>query len=305
MGSIIPQAVTLSDAVVHQPLVISLGLAAVLLLALNTLVYLRRYDRQSPDGLAIFTLTFGLFLLISAALVSAGRFRFGFDHAYTEHYNILRVIFWANLLFSIPACWNTTRAWRVFAALALAATIVLCTEIPSRIDGLRYRAAALNNAASAIAAGVYDMGPWRAVNQWNETDPTVYNFMQSLVDSLRQNNRSIFNDAPSAWMGRNIHDLPTTAATIGGAITQTQSHTDVLGPFETVSGWTTQPLATSKQPEIVLTDPTGKIIGFASCYVMPTAPTLWSGYARSNIAPTTAYLFTNGTLSPLTTPSNK
>jgi hypothetical protein len=300
LGCIVPQAVTLSDAVTLQPLVFAIGFASVALLALNTLVYLRRHRSKGPDPLAIFCLVFSLFFLCSAALVSAGRYPYGFGHAYTEHYNILRVLYWANLLLSIGACWNTPRAWQLVGALAICAAVVVCTEIPSRITGLKYRDAALNNAAAAIATEVYDFGPWRTVNIWNESNPSTYPFMKAQTELLREHHWSVFHDAPAAWTRLNIHTLPLANSSCPGAITQSQLHSDPEGKFQSVLGWIDHPITTNTAPEIVLTDAPGNIIGFASFVVSPNPPQQWAGYARSQYPPAKAYFFNDGTLCPLT-----
>jgi len=296
LGCIVPQAVTLSDAPTLQPLVFALGLASVVVLAFNAFVYVRRSRSGSCEELAVFSLVCGMFFLSSAALVAAGRYPFGIDHAYTEHYNILRVLYWANLLLSIGACWKTPRAWQLLGALAIGAAVVLCMEIPTRMDGLKSRDAALNDSAAAIAAGVYDMGAWGGVNQWNESNPGTHPFMRAQAELLRRNNWSVFHDAPAAWMGRNIRRLPLADTSCPGAITGSQIHSDQLGQYQIVLGWVNHPVQSDKEPQIVLVDGSGKIIGFGAISATRNGQTEWRGYARSEIIPAGAYLFSDGTL---------
>jgi hypothetical protein len=303
LGSIVPQAMTLSDAPTHQPLVFALGLASVVVLAFNTFVYVRRSRCGACQELAVFSLVSGMFFLSSAALVATGRYPFGIDHAYTEHYNILRVLYWANLLLSIGACWKTPRAWQLVGALAICAAVVLCMEIPSRMSGLKYRDAALNTSAAAIATEVYDMGAWSGVNQWNESNPATHPFMRRQAELLRQNNWSVFHDAPAAWTGQNIRRLPLADTSCAGAITESQIRSDQKGQYQIVLGWIDHPVASDKEPQIVLVDGSGNIIGFGAIGAARNGQAQWKGYARSEIAPAGAYLFSAGALCRLTNKS--
>jgi hypothetical protein len=303
LGSIVPQAVDLSDAVRLGPLVFAVGLASVAVLAINALVYVRRSRRGACEELAVFSLVCGMFFVISAGLVAAGRYPFGTYHAYTEHYNILRVLYWANLLLSIGACWKTPRAWQLLGALAICAAVVLCREIPLRMDGLKYRAAALNTSAAAIATEVYDMGAWSGVNNWNESNPATHPFMRHQAELLRQNNWSVFHDAPATWAGRNIGELPLANASCAGAITESQIHSDQKGRYQIVRGWINQPVAGDKEPQIVLVDGSGNIIGFGAISATRDGQAEWKGYARSENVPAGAYLFSDGALNRLTNKS--
>jgi len=303
LGSIVPQAMTLSDTVMLQPLVFAVGLASVAVLALNALVYVRRSRGGACEGLAVFSLVCGMFFVSSAGLVAAGRYPFGIYHAYTEHYNILRVLYWANLLLSIGACWKTPRAWQLLGALAICAAVVFCREIPIRTSGLKYRDAALNASAAAIATEVYDVGAWSGVNNWNESNPETRPFMRRQAELLRQNNWSVFHDAPATWAGRDIQELPLADASCAGAITQSQPHSDQKGRYQIVLGWINHPVASDKEPQIVLVDGSGKIIGFGAVGAVRDGQAEWKGYARSEIAPAGAYLFFGGALCPLTNKS--
>jgi hypothetical protein len=303
LGSLIPQAVDLSDVPRFGRLVSIIGLASIVLLGLNALIYFIRARRRmaggNSNGFALFCLTFAAFLLGSAALVSAGRLPFGFDHAFTEHYNILRTVYWVNLILSIPACWTGSAAWRLTAVVAIAASIIVCMEIRLRDEGLKWRAASLNHAGGAIGAQVYDMGAWASVNNWNLTSPATYPFMKQQDEFLRQNRYSIFHDAPAAWSGRDIHTLPTTQRPVRGSITKSEAHADPSGAYQSVSGWIDVPYQIDRDPEIVLVDASGKIIGFGAMTPQPGPHTDWHGYTRSATAPADAYFYAEGKLTRL------
>jgi hypothetical protein len=302
LGSLIPQAVDLSDVPRDGRLVSIIGLASIVVLAANALAYFVRARREKFDGFATFSLTFAAFLLGSAALVSAGRLPFGFDHAFTEHYNILRTVYWVNLLVSIPACWKSAGAWRLCAILAIAASIFICMEIRIRDDGLKWRAAALNHAGGAIAAEVYDLGAWGSVNNWNLTSPLTYSFMKEQAELLRRNSDSVFHDAPAKWLGQNVRDLPVSAATVPGGIVESAGHHDPFGPYQSVNGVIDVPYRIQLDPEIVLVDPSGKIIGFGAMTPPADPFTKWYGYARSPTAPADAYFVSGGKLTRVARP---
>jgi hypothetical protein len=81
-----------------------------------------------------------------------------------------------------------------------------------------------------------------------------------------------------------------------GAITGSQIHSDQLGQYQIVLGWVNHPVQSDKEPQIVLVDGSGKIIGFGAISATRNGQTEWRGYARSEIIPAGAYLFSDGTL---------
>jgi hypothetical protein len=145
--------------VAYPGLTICFGIVSIVILAMNAFEFVRIY-RTERDGypvFALFTLTAGAFFLMSAGLVAGGRTAFGIQTAYTEHYNMLRALYWANVLISTAACWNATRAWFLVSALALCAAIAFAALIPSKRIGLVSRDAWLNRGGAAIASDVYDV----------------------------------------------------------------------------------------------------------------------------------------------------
>jgi hypothetical protein len=101
-------------------------------------------------------------------------------------------------------------------------------------------------------------------------------------------------------MGQNVQILPVANTTCPGEITQSQTHSDEQGQFQSVLGWIDHPIATNTEPEIVFVDRSGKIIGFGSVTASRNGPFDWAGYARSENAPAAAYFFASGALYPLT-----
>jgi hypothetical protein len=237
--------------------------------------------------------------LISAALVATGRTPLGIGHAYTEHYNILRVLYWANLLISIPACWGLGQGLRISATLGTCAALALTIHIHDRMIELQYRLAALNWAATALATDVYDPVAWHSLNRWDEENHDAVEFMQAQGALLRGHHLSIFHDGPAAWLGENLSQVPLSNSGCAGRISTSSSQTDRKGTYQVVTGQVRNEISDDKDPQIILTDHSGTIIGFGAVEADRSSVTKWKGYARSDMEPAAAYLYDGGTLCKL------
>ena len=307
LGSFVTQALRHSDTVAYPGLTLCFGLASLLILVTNIYVLVHRCRTKGPGlpQFAIFTLTATAFFLLSAGLVAGGRTVFGISFAYTEHYKILRALYWGNLLISVPACWTTPRAWTITGAIALSAAVCFAAELPEERIGLAYRNASLNQAGAAIASVVYDPSAWQLVNTWDNANPATGRFQQTQAELLQRTRQSVFYDAPSAWLGRQIQDLPHVNHTCSGSMVTSESSADRIGPYVIVKGWVRAAIRTDKLPQIILVDSLGTVRGFAAVEAMKTKKSNWIGYARLAAAPADAYLFQAGAVCHLVGSSGK
>jgi hypothetical protein len=284
--------------VAYLGLTITIGAVSIAILAINTLVFVNRYrtERGSSPDFALFTLTAAAFFLMSAGLVAGGRTIYGISYAYTEHYNILRALYWANLLISVPACWNTVRAWTFVSAIALCAAIAFAAGIPGKSAEWAYWSASLNHGGAAIASDVYDVAAWRKVNLWDKSNPWTIPFEESQAALLRRTGQSVFHDAPPLWLGRQIKELPILDRSCSGSILTAESSRDLKGSYLIVKGWVRAVKRTDKLPQIVLTDSRGVVRGFGALEPNIVGKVGWVGYARLDGAPRDAYFFRAGEL---------
>jgi hypothetical protein len=298
LGSFITETLRNSDRVAYPGLTLCFGIVSIVILAMNAFEFVRIYrtDRNGYPIFGLFTLTAGAFFLISAGLVAGGRATFGAQTAYTEHYNMLRALYWANVLISVPACWNTARAWLLVSALALCAAIAFAVLIPPKRIGLVSRDASLNRGGAAIASDVYDVPAWDTVNIWDHSNKWTIPFEQVQVALLRRTGQSFFNQAPPVWLGRQITDLPVVDHSCPGSILTAEPGTDLQGAYVTVKGWVRATINTDKLPQIVLADGHGVVRGFGAVDANRTGKSGWIGYARLSGAPSDAYVFQAGSL---------
>src|ERR1700722_5668052 len=298
LGSFVTQALRRSDAVAYLGLTICIGAVSIAILALNTFVFVNRYrnERGSFPDFALFTLTAAAFYLMSAALVAGGRTSYGISYAYTEHYNILRALYWANLLISVPACWNSVRAWTLVSALALCAAIAFAAWIPGKSAEWAYWSASLNQGGAAIASDVYDVSAWGMVSLWDKSNPSTVPFEESQEALLRRTGQSVFHDTPPLWLARQVKELPILDRSCSGSILTVESGRDLKGTYVTVKGWVRAVRRSNKLPQIVLTDIRGEVRGFGALEPNIIGKVSWVGYARLDGAPGDAYFFQAGEL---------
>jgi hypothetical protein len=299
LGSFITMMLRQSDTVAYPALTMCFGAVSLVVLAINVSLFVGKYRTEQGNGFpdfALFTLTAAAFFLMSAGLVAGGRTTFGMATAYTEHYNMLRALYWANLLISVAACWNAVRVWTFVSTIALCAAIAFAASIPIRNIGLAYRNAALNRAGAAVASEVYDIPAWQPLNIWNRSNPEVLPFQQRQVALLRRTGQSVFYAAPAVWLGRQIGDLPMLDHSCAGSILTARSGTDPKGTYVIVSGWVRAAIGTDKLPQIILADKLGVVSGFGAVGANKIGNADWIGYARLPSAPTDAYILQAGGL---------
>jgi hypothetical protein len=293
LGSIVRQATTVSDTPVAESLALVLGFLSIVFILVHLVVCVSHRRHRGPERFSVFSLVVSLFLLASAVLISVGRTRFGITQAYTEHYNLLRVLYWANLLISIVAVTEMKQMWNVLRMLGLASAVIFVLEIPIRADGMRYRDAALNQSAAALASDVYDPAPWHLINLWDESNLPVVAFMKQQVRYLRQNHLSIFHDQPAKWLGGPIEGLPGGATSCPGGILTAHNSSDDKGSYQVLDGWVRQTVRSDREPQIIVTGPFGNVIGFGAISADRSGAARWTGYARS--APAQLYFLDSGT----------
>ena len=295
LGSIAPQVVTFSDAVQYEAPAFLLGLASVALLIANTVVFARSYREGSRDGFALFSLVSGYFLLIAAGLVSLGRAPLGMPYSYSEHYNLLRVFYWSNLLVSIPACWGTARSWHVASALGLCGGLMMATLLPVRAGQLVSRRLALNVSGAAVMAEVFDPEAWGKNNDWLNMDADHEEFAAAQTASLRRRELSLFHEPAARWLGQNTKNLPAFDHSCAGSILTSRPGMDRHGPYSVVTGWVRTTRQSDKMPQLVLVDRYGRVTGYGAIGARNTVAQ-WTGYSRSVEPPSDAYLLEGGRL---------
>ena len=295
LGSLVVQAFTFSDAMQYQTVTFLIGMGSFVLFAANTIAFARRYRRGSREGFALFSVVCGFFFLSGAALVALGRLPLGMSFAYTAHYNMLRVCYWANLIVSIPACWGTSRSWQVAGALALCGSLMMARALPIRAHRIADRALSLNVSSAAVMAAVFDPAAWGRNNLWEDMDAAHEGFAALQVASLRQRRLSLFYEPPGQWLGLNTKALSTLDHSCAGSILTTRSAADRHGPYTVVAGWVRSKSRSDKLPQLLLANQYGVITGYGAIRARH-AVDAWTGYSRSAEAPTEAYILEDGRL---------